>query len=238
MLIANAIPAVNCFTIHPTIFQFANVQVLFCTKKLMNRILLVLNIVLVVAVAVLFYLYFSSKPASNKPAAPAKVAGTTGVNSAFKIAYFELDSVTNSFAMVKDVKSELSREEEKMGAEMRMWQKRYNDKLAYYQNQAQAQQMSEVQSENANREMLQLQETIRNKKAELDQSYQNIYMQKQQAIKLKIEEFLKEYNKDKGFSYIFANEAGFMYLRDSAYDITSDVVKGLNSGYKKKEPKK
>ena len=201
----------------------------------MNRGLLIFNIVLLVLVGVLFYLHFS---AGKKTAAPRKVAASTN-NSApgddFRIAYFELDSITNSFTMVNDIKNELNREEAKMNGEMDQWQKRYTDKLSYYQNMAQKQQMSEIQSENANKEMLQLQETIRNKKQELDQRYQNLYMQKMQDVKTKIEDFLQEYNKSKGFSYIFAYEPGFIYYRDTMFNITNDLVKGLNDRYTKKK---
>lgn len=194
--------------------------------------LLILNIVLLLSVGVLFYLHFSK----NKPVTAARKAVVTSgdtKNCDFRIAYFELDSITNSFSMVKDIKNELSREEDKMNGEMNQWQKRYNDKLQHYQSQAQ--QMNQVESENANRDMLQLQETIRNKKQELDQRYQNLYMQKMQDVKTKIENFLKEYNKTKGFSYIFAYEPGFIYYRDTIYNITADLVKGLNEQYTKKK---
>jgi outer membrane protein len=194
--------------------------------------LLILNIVLLILVGVLFYLHFSSKSKPVTTARKADVASTNTSND-FRIAYFELDSITNSFAMVKDIKNELNREEDKMNGEMNQWQKKYNDKLAQYQNQAQ--QMNQVESENANRDMLQMQETIRNKKQELDQRYQNLYMQKMQDVKIKIENFLKEYNKAKGYSYIFAYEPGFIYYRDTIFNITNDLVKGLNDQYSKKK---
>jgi outer membrane protein len=206
---------------------------------LMNRGLLILNVILALAVAVLFYLYFSPKKAEKTTAKPV-AAGVTGTTRSadFSIAYFELDSVNNSFSMVQDIKADLSREEDKMMGEMRGLQKRYEDKVRQYQQQAQSQQMSEAQSEMANRDVLQMQEAIRNKKAEMDQAYQNLYMQKQQSIRKKIEEFLKEYNQRKNFSYIFANEGGFMFFKDSAFDITQDVIKGLNERYKSDKKKK
>ena len=194
---------------------------------------LIFNVVLLVLVGVLFYLHFSSKGKTMADPKKVEVASSNTNNGQFRIAYFELDSITNSFAMVKDVKNELNREEEKMNGEMNQWQKRYNDKLAQYQSQAQ--QMNQVQSENANRDMLQLQETIRNKKQELDQRYQNLYMQKMQDVKTKIEGFLKDYNKTRGYSYIFAYEPGFIYYRDTIYNITNDIVKGLNEQYSKKK---
>jgi outer membrane protein len=200
----------------------------------MKNGLLIFNVILLILVGVLFYLHFSSNGGTKeKRVLSQSTLKGDSANGDFRIAYFELDSITNSFSMVKDIKNDLNREEEKMNGEMNQWQKRYNDKLQQYQSQAQ--QMNQVQSENANRDMLQMQETIRNKKQELDQKYQNLYMQKMQDVKIKIENFLKEYNKSKGYSYIFAYEPGFIYYRDTMFNITADLVKGLNEQYSKKK---
>jgi outer membrane protein len=206
---------------------------LFCKKIRMKNGLLIFNVILLILVGVLFYLHFSSNGNKEKRVLSQSTLKTDPAGNDFRIAYFELDSITNSFSMVKDIKNDLNREEEKMNGEMNQWQKRYNDKLQQYQSQAQ--QMNQVQSENANRDMLQMQETIRNKKQELDQKYQNLYMQKMQDVKIKIENFLKEYNKSKGYSYIFAYEPGFIYYRDTMFNITADLVKGLNEQYSKKK---
>jgi outer membrane protein len=196
---------------------------------------MIFNFVLLALVGVLFYLHFSSKGKTvENRKTNTKVASNT-TSQDFRIAYFELDSITNSFSMVKDVKAELNREEDKMNSEMSQWQKRYNDQISKYQTQAQAQQMTQVESENANRDLLQMQETIRSKKQELDQKFQNMYMQKMQDVKVKIEKYLLEYNKDKGYSYIFAYEPGFIYYRDTMYNITGDLVKGLNDQYSSKK---
>jgi outer membrane protein len=60
-------------------------------------------------------------------------------------------------------------------------------------------------------------------------------MQKMQDVKTKIENFLKEYNKTKGYAYILAYEPGIIYYRDSTLNITDDLVKGLNEQYSKKK---
>ena len=227
------ITLVKCFTNHLPFSAFTSYHMLFCKKISMKNGLLIFNVILLVLVGVLFYLHFASNGKSEKRVLSQSTVKGDPAGNDFRIAYFELDSITNSFSMVKDIKSDLNREEEKMNGEMNQWQKRYNDKLQQYQSQAQ--QMNQVQSENANRDMLQMQETIRNKKQELDQKYQNLYMQKMQDVKIKIENFLKEYNKSKGYSYIFAYEPGFIYYRDTMFNITADLVKGLNEQYSKKK---
>jgi outer membrane protein len=54
-------------------------------------------------------------------------------------------------------------------------------------------------------------------------------------IKKKIEDFLKEYNKAKYYSYILVYDPGFIYYKDETYNITADVIKGLNEEYRKKK---
>ncbi|NTS42142.1 OmpH family outer membrane protein [Flavisolibacter sp. BT320] len=200
----------------------------------MKNVSLILNVILLVAVAVLFYLHFAGKNTTTsqpKIASSTNQAATAGKGD-FKIAYFEMDSVNNNFVLIKDVKSELSKEEEKINSELTRLQKSYNDRITHYQGQANN--MSQVESENANRDILQLQDKIRTTKQTMESRYQDLYMRKMQDVKLKVEDYLKEYNSNKGYSYILAYEPGFIFYRDSALNITSDLINGLNAKYKKK----
>lgn len=198
----------------------------------MKNGILILNAVLLVLVGVLFYLYFSSQGKSGSTKKVADSATQSGDN-AFKIAYFEMDSLESSFEMVKDVKNELSKKEESINNELERLERTYRNKAAQYQSQAQT--MTQVQSEMATRDMMQLQQNMQSRKQQLDQEYQDFYMRKMKDVKTRIEDYLKEYNTNKGFTYIFAYEPGLFYYRDTAYNITPDVVKGLNDQYKKKK---
>jgi outer membrane protein len=71
-------------------------------------------------------------------------------------------------------------------------------------------------------------------KQQWEMRLQDMSMRKMQEVKNKVEEFLKEYNKSKGYTYIFGYEPGFMFYRDSSYDVTGDLINGLNDKYKKK----
>lgn len=198
----------------------------------MKNASVILNVVLLLAVAVLFYLHFSSgKKTDNVKAAVSQGSNSVPAGDS-RIAYFEMDSINNSFVMVKDVKKELGKEEEKINNELTKLQRQYNDKLVQFQNSQQAN--SQIQSEAAQREIMQLRDKITARKQDMDQRYQDLYMRKMQDVKSRIENFLKEYNKSKGFTYILAYEPGFMFYRDSSYNITSDLVKGLNEQYNKK----
>jgi len=47
-----------------------------------------------------------------------------------------------------------------------------------------------------------------------------------------IKDYLKKFNEDRRYSFIFSYEPGLFYYKDSAFDITSQVLKGLNDQYK------
>lgn len=196
--------------------------------------ILIFNGILLVLIGVLFYLHFSAAP--KAPAAPARTADakTPAAAPSFKIAYFDMDSLAASYAMVLDAKAELNRKEEAVNAEKAKMERNYKTKLEAYQRQAQTSAMNQVQSENATKDMMQLQQQIQTRSQALEQEYQDFYTRKMKDVKEKIEAFLKDYNAQKGYSYIVAYEPGLFYYRDTAYDITADVVDGLNKAYKKK----
>ncbi|MFN2457696.1 MAG: OmpH family outer membrane protein [Chitinophagaceae bacterium] len=197
----------------------------------MKNGILIFNAILLVLVGILYYLNFSSS--SKKTTLPKEnTVKASSPNSQFTIAYFEMDSLENSFAMVKDVKNELSRKEEAINNELSRMEKTYRDKAAGYQRQAAT--MNQVQSETATKDMMQMQQQMQGKKQALDQEYQEFYMRKMKDVKTKIEDFLKEFNKDKQYSYIFAYEPGLFYYTDTLYNITGPVVKGLNERYSQK----
>lgn len=195
----------------------------------MKNGLLIFNVLLLMLVGILFYLHFSDKKSS--PVKTINKEGTVATGG-FKIAYFEMDSLENSFQMVKDVKIDLGKKEDAINGELSRLEKGYQNKIAQYQSQGAT--MNQVQSEAAQRDVLQMQQSIQSRKQTLDQEYQDFYMRKMKDVKTKIEDFLKSYNAQKGYSYIFAYEPGLFYYRDTAYNITGDVIVGLNSTYKKK----
>jgi outer membrane protein len=200
----------------------------------MKNGLLILNVILLIAVGVLFYLHFS-KPGTDRAGKTGKVlSGTPNVPAGsenVRIAYIEMDSLENAFTLIRDVKNELARKEAAMTNELSGLENRYRNKAADYQRQGQN--MNQMQSEAATKDMMQEEQKIRTRKQQLDQEYQNYYMDKMKDVKTRIEDFLKEYNKDKRYTYILAYEPGLFYYKDSTYNITNDVIQGLNKRYKK-----
>ena len=92
------------------------------------------------------------------------------------------------------------------------------------QEQGQAQQAA------LQRQQQQLQELSGRLQAEL----QNETAQYGKAINDSVEHYLKVFNKDHKYGLIFLKVGNNLLYADKAYDITKDVVAGLNKAYKKK----
>ena len=58
------------------------------------------------------------------------------------------------------------------------------------------------------------------------------------ALRDSIQHFLASYNKDKKYSLILSKAGDNLLYADKAYDITKDVVAGLNKAYKPVDVKK
>src|SRR5688500_11083641 len=199
----------------------------------MPKGLLAWNIILSLLVA--FLLFKQISPGKKTGTTRTKIGNsdTSTFNGQFKMAYFEMDSIASHFSLVKDLKTELDKKEKAMSDEITRKTKEIQEKINYYQNLDQNNKLSPEQSQSANIEIKNMDDALKNRRQQLDQDYNSYVMTKQNEIKSKIEDFLKEYNKSRNFSYIVSYEQGLFYFKDTAYDITSDVIKGLNQKYKK-----
>jgi len=197
----------------------------------MNKNVLVgFNIVLLILVGVLFYLHFSTT--QKKQETVAVKAGSNAPAGAFKIAYFEMDSIENNYEYLKDVKNQLKAKENQLTAQLSTLKNRYMEKVNRFQQEAQT--MTQERQGAMQQDLMQEQKVIQNKEQAVGAELQDESLRRLQNVNKTIEDFLKEYNKDKGYSYILGYQPGTIYYKDSTFDVTDDVLKGLNERYKKK----
>lgn len=196
----------------------------------MKNFTLGLNIVLAVAVAVLFYLYFSSSKSTGGGNSSSSASVADGN---FKIAYFEIDSVQEHFEYFKTVRSEL---ESKGQANSRVLGELKNTFTNKYQElQRIAGQLSQAELAHKEQELMQIEKAFQGKEKMMSDEMQEETFRRMMDVKKKIEDYLKQYNSDKGYAYIFSNSPDLIYLKDGHYDITADLIKGLNTTYPAKK---
>jgi len=195
----------------------------------MKNFTLGLNVVLVLAVAVLFYLHFSSaKENTSLPNATKAVPA-----GSFKIAYFDIDSIQNHFEYFMEIRNELETKGQANAKQLGDLKNIFAGKYQEFQKVAQS--LSQAELASKQQDLMQMEKAFQGKEKMMNDEFQDEQFKKLQDVKKKIEDYLKEYNKDKGYSYIFQSSPDLMYYKDNVYDITPDVIKGLNTLYKKKK---
>lgn len=195
----------------------------------MKNILLALNIILLALVGYLYYLHYSAKgPVTTKQTNSTTLAAKAGTGSL--VGYIDLDSLQNNYDYYKKIKTEFERKQQASDNEISAMQKRYQARAM--QLQQRGPNMSQQEQDAAMKEIGQMQQDLQLKKQSLDNGLFDYNTKMKDEILKRIQDFLKEYNKDGRFSYVFSYEPGFMFYKDSTLNITNDVIKGLNERYK------
>jgi len=196
----------------------------------MKNISLIINIVLAIAVGVLFFLYFSLK-SEIKTVAPAPASGSV---KDVRIAFVNMDTLYAHYDEYMDLKAQIAEKQKKMENELNNKKSQYERKVMDYQDKVQKgllltseRQRIEQQLYADQQNLMRLGESMQNELAEETRVLNN-------RLGNNIVEFLKEYNKDGKYVYIMSHVFGgnLLYVNDSL-DITADVIKGLNEKYRK-----
>ena len=183
----------------------------------MKRISWIMNAVFAIAIIVLFYLQFK-----KTDVAPNKAALIKGN---MKIAYFEIDSIENNYIYYKELKKSWKATGDSIISRINELEATFNAKSQELQKVGSN--LTEAALLARNEELGRIRKDWETQK-EVYKNFQVETNNKSLEVRKKIEGFLAIYNKDKAFSYIFSNDPGLMYFKDSAYDITAEVIKGLN----------
>ena len=199
----------------------------------MKNFSLILNVVLLLLVGYLYFDKFSSSSSSSKKTlvADTQKCKDSSTNHGNKLAYIDLDSLQSSYQYYKVLKADFEKKQAASNNEVANLQRRYQTRAMQLQQKGAT--MNQQEQEAAMKEINQMQQGLQAKKQELDNALYNANSKMKEDILTKIQNFLKEYNKDGRYDYVFSYEPGFMFYKDSALNITSDVISGLNDLYAK-----
>ena len=189
---------------------------------------LIISSVLGVAVMVLFVLHFTggSKNASTITAA------TTTVNG--KIAFINADSILSQYEMAKEIKAQLEDKVKKVQGELQTREQAFQKRVTDFQQKIQAKSITQEQAQKSNEQLTQEKQSLEG----LSSQYQQLIGQQQQELTIALHDtianYLKRFNKDGKFDYIFNyRNGGDLLFQNPGLDITPVVLKGLNEDYKK-----
>lgn len=196
----------------------------------MRNISTVLSAIALVLIGVLFYLHFSHPKNERKETA----VSVSGQPKSFKLAYFDIDSLQEHYLYYNEALEQLKRQESSANAELQQLKAKIQKTFSDYQKKGQL--MTQTEEENARQELGVMDQNYRRREAELQDQLQSRNLEFRNDMHKQIEDYLKVYNKNLEYALIISYEPNWIiYSRDSAYDITGDLIKGLNESYKSKK---
>lgn len=201
----------------------------------MNKGLVFLNIILVIAVAILFFFFFKNKDGKYFSKETENLSDSNSAQKNFRVAYFDMDSIEANFSLFKTMQLEIGKKEDSMNSAMNSARMNLQSKYRKYQEQRST--MTPFDIEQAGNELSKMDSEIKNNEQQLNQAFQSFYMNKQQEVISVIKKYCLEFNKDGKYSFIISNEPGLIYYKDTTYNITAELLKGLNDYYNNQKKK-
>lgn len=145
------------------------------------------------------------------------------------IAYVNMDSVYARLEYFQEIKEELKKMENNMSAELQGIQRSIINTQNNLQNRIKNKDISEVEMAEFEKKLTNLNNSLQKKSESLSAQL----MEKQSVMAMEIDElttaFFKEYNANKGFNLILANnQVKTVYYADDNLDITEEVSTAFN----------
>lgn len=193
-----------------------------------------MKIVLLAAVGVLYFLHFTSKSKDGNTIISRRVLDTSTTAGAYRIAYFDIDSITNNYQYCIDVRDELDLVRQSTDKRVAQLQNDFDMAYGRLQEKAATQKLTDAELNKEKGILNEKQQAVADEKEKGTIDYEQKRKLYEMKIKNKIVDFLREYNTPQRFAFIMADEPGIFYYRDTLYNITSDVLEGLNRQYKRK----
>ena len=211
----------------------------------MKNLNLLLNVILLTAVAVLFILYFNLK--NNNSAQPLQTAKTdtnksvilaqNPNSSEYKLAYINVDTLLVKYKLTNELQEKLMKKQKQLEASLNKKTAEFQKEAAEFQKKVETNSFLSEQSAKAQQqELYEKQQKLLALRDQLSQEILNENQKLNQQLLDSVTNFLEEFNKTAGYTFIF-NNASMLYATP-AYDITDTVVKALNQRYEAANSKK
>ena len=193
----------------------------------MKNLSLILNIVLLVAVGVLYYLHF----ASPKSSSPVGSTANDAVLSDVKIAYINTDSVLKHYEYLKVNQEQLQAKGQKMQQDYQNRAQGLQNEFNAYQRSVNSMTIGQVRATEEN--LQKKQQNLQLYQQTLEQQMMQEQANLQKQLYDRITAFLKDYSAQKGLMVVLKYDpTSDVLYGGNALDISQDVINGLNEAYK------
>jgi outer membrane protein len=161
------------------------------------------------------------------------------VNGA-KVAYVNMDTLEARCELLKANRDEFKHRQEQMESELQQSYQQMQSDAQEVQKKAEANTLTQTEYENAQKRLSQQQQSLKSREQALSEQLAKAQDDFNKDLKNRLDMFLEEYNKSHNYDYIlsYAYAGSPLLYVNKQYDITKDVVDGMNEQAKKDADKK
>lgn len=195
----------------------------------MKKVNLTLNIVLLLAVAVLYVLHFTGNKTDNTVSSEdSRITAGSG-----DIVYINLDTLVNQYDMYNDLRTELESKVSAIDNDLNKKGRALENDVKSFEDKMQKGLLTYSQAESMRNDLMTRDQELRNlsqqKQMELANEESVMYNRVMDAIKT----YVDNYNKEKQYSLILTTTAATNSVinGEQGRNITNEIINGLNQEY-------
>jgi outer membrane protein len=193
---------------------------------------IVTNVVLGAAVIVLFVLHFTSGENHEKGSVESDSA-MTAIPGDISIAYFNMDSVMSQWDLYYDYQQDLEQKQTELETDFAGRTETFYQSVQDAQYKIERGLVTRSEAEELNQQLQNQQQNLQNLQNQYMSQLQEEGMVKNRKMLDMIEKYVAELSQENGFSYVYSYSfGGNLIYGAKPYDITAQVVQGLNERYK------
>lgn len=149
-----------------------------------------------------------------------------------KIAYVEVDSIMSQYKFCKEYSLILQKKSQNIENTLAAKQNSLQAAAAKFQQDVQNNKYTQQQAEAVQANLQKQGADLQALQQRLGAEFQNETNTFNKALRDSIQHYLAAYNKDKKYGLILSKAGDIILYADKAYDITNEVIAGLNKAYK------
>ena len=192
---------------------------------------IVTNVVLGVAIIVLFVFHFTGndkKESGSDNSSSAVMANPSDVS----IAHFNMDSVTSQWDLYYEYQQELGKKQAEMEADFAGRTETFYQSVQDAQYKIQRQLVTRSEAEQLQQQLASEEQNLMTLQNQYSAELQEEGMVNTRKMIDMIERYVAELSQEKGYSYVYSYQfGGNLIYGAKALDITNEVVAGLNAKY-------
>ncbi len=203
----------------------------------MKYLSIVLSSVALILAGILFYQYQTQNTKLRGLVTEVR-SGDTAQAKILKIAYVDLDSIDARFEFYKGKIEAFEKKKDGLDRQLNGAYQQLDKRRIDFLQKGNA--ITQAEADAFKKEYDQQLQYLENQRRKTEQDVQQEAMIMRDDIFKKINDYLSGYCEERGYTYVFSysRNANIFLYEDPVFNITEEVIAGLNAMYKKEEKKK